>query len=481
MLTKRHFLSGLTCVKRLWWEVHDSEAPELAPSPVVQSLMRKGREVGVLARGLAPGGVLMPPAYLGAAARHEATQAAMPGATAIYEATFTDGQVTASLDILRRDGDGWVLAEVKAALTMQKPDHLLDVAYQFYAAGQAGVEIRRAELVLLNREHRHPGPEPLFVPTDLTEQIAPYVEAVQDHVPRQLEVLAGPLPEAEIGPHCKESACPFRPRCWAGVPRHHVSTLYFAGTKWPGWVQSGWSTVPQIPENVKLKSEAVRQRRSVIEDRLIVEDGLGAALAKFRRPLVFLDFETIQPALPVWPGASPLAQLPVQFSVHTEDGRGGPTHFEYLALGPEDCRPALAEALIRACEGTGSVVAYSASFERGCLENLIEAVPNRAAELATIRDRLVDLLPIVRDHVYHPDFGGSFSLKKVLPALVPELSYDGMEIGEGQTASIEIERLMFGGAALSADDRESLTRHLLEYCELDTWAMVRLYEVLRGK
>jgi hypothetical protein len=363
---------------------------------------------------------------------------------------------------------------------MKQPDHLLDVAYQFYAAEQAGVEIRRAELVLLNSEHRHQGPEPLFIATDLTEQIAPYVEAVRDHVPRHLEILAGPLPEAEIGPHCKESACPFRPRCWAGVPRHHVSTVYYAGKKWPEWVRSGWVTVPQIPEGTKLKAEAVRQRRSVTEDRLIVEDGLGAALAKFRRPLVFLDFETIQPALPVWPGASPLDQLPVQFSVHAEDGRGGHAHFEYLAMGPEDCRPALAEALIRACEGTGSVVAYFASFERSCLENLMEAVPGRAAELAAIRDRLVDLHPIVRDHVYHPEFGGSFSLKKVLPALVPELSYDGMEIGEGQTASIEIERLMFDGKSLNADERETLTRNLLEYCKLDTWAMVRLHEVLGG-
>src|SRR5205814_5068784 len=145
-----------------------------------------------------------------------------------------------------------------------------------------------------------------------------------------------------------------------------------------------------------------------------------------------------------------------------------------------DPRPALAARLIHACKGARTIVAYSAAFERGCLMRLAEALPALAVPLHDIAERLVDLLPVLRNHVYHQDFGGSFGLKSVLPALVPELRYDGLTIADGATASLELERLLFGGDGLEPGAREQIRNDLLRYCEQDTWGLVRLLERLRA-
>ena len=133
-----------------------------------------------------------------------------------------------------------------------------------------------------------------------------------------------------------------------------------------------------------------------------------------------------------------------------------------------------------ACAGARRIVAYYASFERECIRQLAEAVPRLAPELERIERRLVDLLPLVRNHVYHPDFGGSFSIKRTLPALVPGLSYTDLEIREGETATLELMRLLFADDELQAGERVDLRAALLRYCERDTWAMVRMLEQLRG-
>jgi uncharacterized protein DUF2779 len=222
-----------------------------------------------------------------------------------------------------------------------------------------------------------------------------------------------------------------------------------------------------------------RQRRAVQAGRLIVEPDLGAALRDLEPPLAFLDFETVGLPIPVWNGCHPYDAVPVQFSCHVEDVGGRLTHYAWLAEGAGDPRPALAERLIVACSSARTIVVYYAAFERDCLQRMADALPALAAPLRSFADRLVDLLPVVRNHVYHPAFGGSFSLKSVLPALVPELRYDVLPIGDGQTASLELERLMFQEAEMAAEARAQLREDLLRYCEQDTWGLVKLLERLR--
>ena len=245
-------------------------------------------------------------------------------------------------------------------------------------------------------------------------------------------------------------------------------------------IARGLSTIDQLPVGGGLSAIQERQRRAVRSGRLIVEPGLAKALEIFREPIAFLDFETVGSAIPVWEGCHPYDAVPVQFSCHRSAPDGQTTHHEWIAEGPEDPRPELARRVVEACLGAETVVAFNAGFERRGLESVAQAVPSLARELLGIAARLADPLPILRDHVYHADFGGRFSLKAVLPVLVPGAWYDELPIVEGTAASFELERLMFAGDAMPAAERERLRDALRRYCALDTRGMMALIERLRA-
>ena len=247
----------------------------------------------------------------------------------------------------------------------------------------------------------------------------------------------------------------------------------------PRFEAKGYVTIHDIPANFRLNAVQDRQRRAVQGNKMIVEPDLGAALEQLKPPLAFLDFESVALAIPRWPGNKPWQAVVAQFSCHVQEVDGTVTHHEWIADGPEDPRPELVRQMIRACEGTNAIAVYNVGFERGRIKEMTQAFPEFADALTNINNKLVDLLPIVRNHVYHPDFGGRFGLKYVLPVLVPELSYDEMEVAEGQAASSALARLMFGGDVLSLKDRERVRQNLLEYCKMDTWGLVRLFEYLK--
>jgi hypothetical protein len=170
--------------------------------------------------------------------------------------------------------------------------------------------------------------------------------------------------------------------------------------------------------------------------------------------------------------------VPVQLSCHVA-GPGTLEHRAWLTDGRDDPRETFARALIAACGKAQTILAYNAPSERRCISGLIDAVPRFSAALSALSNRLTDLLPIVRDHVYHPDFGGSFSIKDVLPALAPDLGYDDLEIQDGESASVVLEGLLLRGNTLDPAERGVWRRKLLRYCERDTLAMVRVLERLR--
>jgi hypothetical protein len=201
-------------------------------------------------------------------------------------------------------------------------------------------------------------------------------------------------------------------------------------------------------------------------------------LEPFTGRLGFLDFETIMRAIPVWPDMAPWQQAAAQFSYHERQPDGRYTHAEHLAEGPDDARPPLAEAMVRATANADRVVTYT-SFEKTRIRELQAAVPHLTAGLAALEAKLLDLHPVVKNCVYHPAFGGSFSLKDILTPLVPELTYTDLVIVDGRVASVEIARLLFVADRIPAAERDRVRRDLLAYCERDTWAMVRLVERLK--
>jgi hypothetical protein len=293
-------------------------------------------------------------------------------------------------------------------------------------------------------------------------------------------MLAGSLPRVPTGAHCsRPSPCPFVGRCWPELPPHHISTLYAMRHRALELDEQGYRTIFDLTEDVLLGGAADRQRRAVQTGQLITDPGLSDALAGLMPPVAFLDFETAALAIPVWNGCHPYDQVPVQFSCHVQDVVGHLTHHAWLAEGPADPRPALAARLVAACAGARTIVAYNAPFERQCIAQLAQAAPSLAAALESIAARLVDLLPIVRNHVYHPDFGGSFSLKRVLPALVTGARYDQLAIADGQAASLALARLLLREDEIAPAEREALRRALLAYCHLDTRGLVELLARLR--
>jgi hypothetical protein len=480
-LSKTRFTAGWQCHKQLWWRVHEPDALELAPDEALSALFAQGRRVGERARAHVPGGEWINLPYDALTERVAATAAAIERrAPAIYEASFWTDDVFASVDILERLPHGHCLIEVKAAASV-KDEHLPDAALQTWAARRSGLDVRRVEIMHLNRACAYPDLSDLFIRADVTEAVEALLPQIAEAVESQKRMLAGPLPEVPIGAHCEQPrACPFMARCWPPLPPHHLGTLYrVQARKLAEWEAQGYATIHDLPRSVTLGAVAERQRRAVQSGTLIVERGLARALAPIRAPIAFLDFETLALPIPAWNGCHPFDQVPVQFSVHLEDHAGRRAHHEWMADGPGDPRPELAARLIAACQGAQTVIAYHANFERGCLEHLARAAPKHAEALRALAAALFDLLPVVRDHVYHPDFGGRFSLKDVVPALLPELAYADLEIASGEAASRALERLMFEGDLLGDDERAELRSHLLRYCERDTWVMVKLLEHLR--
>lgn len=477
-LSKSRFVAGAQCHKLLWLKVHEPNAVELQPDKVLQDRFDQGVIVGALARQRFPGGVLIDLPHHAVAERVARTQAAIDaGAPAIFEATFVADDTFVAVDILERVPGGWRLIEVKSS-SSQKDEHVKDAAIQLYVMRLCGIEIVAIEIMHLNKEYRYPDTGDLFCRTDITALAEGDQAEIPAAIRRQMEILATAEPTIGIGKHCSEPyECPFHDRCWP-ADRDHIANLYYVGKKAFGLMEQGVHSLHQLPMDHKCPPAARRQLKAIREDRIIVEAGLSKSLEAFEGRLGFLDFETVARAVPVWNGLAPWGQSTAQFSYHALQGDGSYSHAAWLAEGPVDPRPAIAQALLEATAREEKIVMYS-PFERKCIRDLQNAVPALQGDLAELEAKLIDLLPVLRENVYHPDFRGSFSIKAVLNPLVPELSYNDLVIVDGQVASVEIARLLFVAQKIPPQERERIRDDLLAYCKQDTWAMVKLLDRLR--
>jgi hypothetical protein len=454
-LTKTHYVSGLRCRRKLWWEVHEPRAPELVPDDVARWRMEQGRAAGLEARRFVP---------------HSE-----------YERRVATATGLAAIDILEPLALGHVLIEVKAS-TGVRPEHLPDVAYQWYLAHASGLPVSRAEVMHLNSACRYPDRDALFIRHDVTEAILPLAEEVPRRLAELREALSGDLPRTPTGRHCREPhRCPFFARCHSEPSLDDISRLYqLQPRRRAALERRGITRISQIPDDEELSPVQARQRQALRTNRRVVEPGMGHQLAALVEPLAFLDFETVSTAIPLYPGTAPWESVPAQFSLHRLLPDGGMAHHQWLAEGAEDPRPGLAARLVEGCAGAGSVIGYNTSFESECLAQLVRVAPRLAPDLERIRASLVDLLPLVRDHIYDPEFGGSFSLKAVLPALVPGPGHDALAISRGDDASATLARLIHQPDRWSPAEREERRRQLAAYCAHDTLGLVRLLERLRG-
>jgi len=483
LLSKSKFLAGRQCLKRLYLEVH---SPELAApvSEAQQAIFDQGTRVGELARGRWPDGVLVSAPYF----RHDdaVDQAggllADTSVTAVFEGGFKALGTRIRADVLERDsnGHGWNLIEVKSS-TGAKPVHDEDIAVQLAVLREAGVRVNRCILLAVDNSYIYEGGAVdltrFFKPIDRTHQTS----GMQEEVHYQLEemqraIAAASPPGIEPGLHCRKPyECAFLGHCTKNSPEHWIMELPRIN---PGRLEklrsAGIESIGDIPGSFNLTPDQARVRQAVLSGEPVVSDDLRASLLEPESPIHYLDFETSNPAIPLYPGTRPYERIPFQWSCHTE-GDGELEHAGFLAEGSEDPRRAFAESLLEAVGDEGTIVTYS-TYEGDVLAGLASLFPDLAGRLRAVIERIWDLRARIAKGYYHPGFHGSTSLKAVLPVLAPEISYADLAIGDGGTANVKFQAMMAGD--MSPEEARETASDLEAYCALDTLAMVRVRERL---
>jgi predicted RecB family nuclease len=484
-LSKSRFQKGRQCEKALWLSVHTPERADPV-SEAKQWIFDQGTEVGRLSQGLFPGGVEVTEDY-----RHTDEALATTGrllaegATVLYEPAFNFDDVLVRVDVLVAAGDGsWDLYEVKSSASL-KPENITDAAVQIYVVEGAGLPIRRAHIVHLDTSYVWEGGEydlsRLFASEDVTADARALLPEVPGILAEFRAMLAGPEPEIRIGMRCRTPyTCDFSGYCHASLGDEHPLTElpYLSEQALHALLDLGITGIGDIPDDFSLLSPSQAAIVRVVKTGLPEVDPASIAreLAQLTWPVYHLDFETVNPALPLWPGTHPYTTVPFQYSVHVHHEDGSYEHREHLHTGTDDPRRPLAEHLIADLDAVGSILHYT-RFERTRLGELAAALPDLAPALGSIVFRLVDLEPIIRHHTRHPATNGRTSIKSVLPAWCPDLSYGDLSLSDGNTASVRYLRSLRG--LLPPDETAALHAELIEYCGMDTFAMLRLLETLR--
>ena len=283
----------------------------------------------------------------------------------------------------------------------------------------------------------------------------------------------------QIGRHCSRPyQCPFYGHCREGAPDHHIEQLPRASAGLlDELLEAGIRDIGDIPaEFPGLSVLQQRVRDCVVAGRPYVDPELRAALQEVTYPLHFLDFETFNPALPIYVGTHPYQVIPFQWSLHVRDRAGDLSHHSFLADGDGDPREGFAASLLDAIGPEGTIIAYS-SYEQTIIRQLAADLPRYAERLLDLNTRFLDLLEVLRAYYYHPDFHGSYSIKAVLPVLVPHAGYQDLGIQDGSQASLTFTQVI--APETGEDERKGLREALLAYCQRDTEAMVWIFDALR--
>ncbi len=479
-LSKSRYISGAQCRLRLWYDCYERDlaAP---PDEALRAVFETGHEVGELACKRIPGGHLVAHDHRHIPEALEETRRVIGAgnAPALFEAAFRHRGVLVRADIVERlPGGGWRLTEVKST-TRLKDLFVLDAAVQLWTLRGAGLDVREACVLTLDRDYVYDGRRhdlnALFRLHPVTDRAEALLAAVGAGVRDMQAMLAAPAaPDIAPGGHCFDPyPCPYHAHCTRHIaPRDHgIDELPGLRKEDRDRLEAeGIREIRDIPEDFPLAPLQRIARRAVIEGRRVRHGDIAKALARRTQPVRYLDFETFSPAVPRFAGTRPYDATPFQFSVHTERADAPPDHADYLHETDDDPRPVLAGRLIEALGRRGSICTWS-GYERRVLRGLAAALPDRADALRAIEARLFDLLPAVRDTVYHPEFRGSFSIKTVLPALVPGMSYADLPIADGQAAALGYVRALAAG---DPEERRRLFDGLRAYCARDTLALAEL-------
>jgi hypothetical protein len=412
------------------------------------------------------------------------------GTEVIYQATALTGQHLARADILKRTKDGWHLFEVKSS-TQIKPEHIPDLCFQVLAFKEAGIELVSINLVLVNNKYIYNETAGLEVEkflkiVDMTDKIRAQLPKFEPEIKKAFKVLTSatePKVPALLKSFKYEMPEKFLEYYYKGIPEYSIYDIGRATAKeLARLTKLGVQKIDDIPDDFfKSEKKTLQVQLTKEKTKFIDKENVRAELAKLQYPLYFLDYETVNPAVPLFNKGWPYQQIVFQYSLHIQDIPGAKMrHMDFLHTEMTDPTPNLLKALRGHIGDTGSVIVWNAGFETGRNKVMAKMCPEYAKFLKSVNSRIYDLMLIFKDKYLDYRFLGSASIKNVLPILAPDLSYGDLAIHQGSMATNAIMDLLEGRYKGGAAGKAQLIKDLKTYCERDTWAMVRILEVLRN-
>ena len=490
MLSKSSFIKGSQCQKYLYLNTFHKELKDKL-SNSQQAIFLQGNKVGELAQGLFPNGInLKPEVYSDVDKSVNKTKDALSdNNTVFYEPAFIYDEVFCAVDILVKESksNSYIGYEVKSS-TEIKSTYILDAAIQYYLLTNSGIKLNDFFIVYINNEYVKQGEldiNQLFIKKSVLEQIL----GLQLLIPAKIKELKAVLdtkdiPNIDIGVHCSNpNDCEFIGHCWKNIPDYSLFDIaQLRANKKFELYNRGIIELKQIPKSFTLNDKQWQQVDCELNKKTIIDrKSIKTFIEQIEFPIRFLDFETFQNAIPIYDNSRAYQQMASQYSLHTliSKDNNALEHSDFLAkTNGLDPRIDFIHHLINDCGNVGDILIYNIAFERSVIEGLIKDFPEYEMPLQRIIDRLKDLMIPFRERMYYtPEMKGSYSIKKVLPALCPELSYKGLEISEGGTASAVFASMVDGSFE---GDVDKTRRALLSYCELDTFAMYKIYDKLKS-
>ncbi len=490
-ITKTDYLEYTFCKKNLWLKKHKPELFEdVELSDFEKKIIEEGNIADEEARHLFPLGILVD--RHGQDAVDDTKQYIKKKQKVIFQATFAEDVFFIRADILvyDKEKDGYELYEVKASndVKRKEPHHYInDLAFQKSVIEKSGLNIVKTGVIHLNREYKKVGKidyHQLFVTVDLTGEVLENQEKVQGQMEDIKTYLN--MPEQK-GCEClyrgRNAQCTTFKYSNPDVPDYSVHDINRIGASKKllyDWIDKGIYSLEDIDNANELTGAKKAQYDACLIDKPIVDQtAIKKTLDKLVFPLYFFDYEGFVSAIPMFDGFGAYEQIPFQYSLHIMQEDGNIEHREFLITNPEgDLTRPLVERMKQDIDPNGTTIAWYSSYEKQRNTKLAELHPDYAEFLESINENMFDLMTIFSKNYYiDPAFKGSFSIKKVLPVIVPELTYKSLNISKGDQASERWERLISKDTPL--EEKKQIEEDLLIYCKMDTWAMVKIYEFLK--
>lgn len=484
-LSKSKYCNAFQCYKMLWL---DKNMPEKKGQVSRQSILDNGTEVGELAKDLFGSHINIDfNNNLNIMIENTENVISENKKCNITEASFIYDDNFCSVDILRKNNDIYEIYEVKSS-TELKDIYVEDASYQYYVLSKLGLTVAKVCVVYINSSYVRYGDldlAKLFIIEDITEKVKSKINDVENRIQEIKKYMLQKVePKDDIGIHCvKPYDCPFFEYCTRKLEKPNVFDINSMrnSTKFNLYHKGIYTFNDLIKEdlNWKYKEQIDFEINNKIDK--VDKDEIEEFMNTLTYPLYFLDFETFQQSIPMYDGISPYQQIPFQYSLHYIDSINGTLeHKEFLAEAGIDPRRSLAESLVKDIPLNVCTLAYNMSFEKTVIKNLAELYPDLSEHLLNIRENIKDLMvPFYNRNYYTKDMQGSYSIKYVLPALFPNdpsLNYHNLDqVHNGSEAMSAYANMV----NLSEKEQKELRYNLLKYCELDTYAMVKIWEKLK--